>query len=69
MNVGRSYAILANDLSEVFGSTAIYVPMIAVPTFFAIMLPLLTFYVSTYNLGGDCKPHNRSGRTDVKLRP
>ncbi len=50
MDLGKSYAIMANDLSEVFSSKAIYMPMIAVPTFFAIMLPLLTFYISTYNL-------------------
>lgn len=52
MDFGKAYAILANDLSEVFSSKAIYMPMIAVPTFFAIMLPLLTFYISTYNISG-----------------
>ncbi len=52
MDFGKSYAILANDLSEVFSSKAIYVPMIAVPVFFAVMLPLLTFYISTYNISG-----------------
>ncbi len=52
MNLRKSYAIMANDLSEVFSSKAIYMPMIAVPTFFAIMLPILTFYISTYNLTG-----------------
>ena len=52
MDFGKAYAILANDLSEVFSSKAIYMPMIAVPTFFAIMLPLLTFYISTSNISG-----------------
>lgn len=52
MDLGKSYAIMANDLSEVFSSKAIYMPMIAVPSFFAIMLPLLTFYISTYNISG-----------------
>ncbi|MDE1767978.1 MAG: ABC transporter permease subunit [Candidatus Micrarchaeota archaeon] len=52
MDFKKSYAIMANDLSEVFSSKAIYMPMIAVPTFFAIMLPILTFYVSTYNISG-----------------
>jgi ABC-type transport system involved in multi-copper enzyme maturation permease subunit len=52
MDIGKSYAIMANDLSEVFSSKAIYMPMIAVPAFFAIMLPLLTFYISTYNING-----------------
>src|SRR5271155_2132400 len=55
MDLGKSYAIMANDLSEVFSSKAIYMPMIAVPTFFAIMLPLLTFYISTYNISGIAK--------------
>lgn len=52
MDFGKAYAIMANDLSEVFSSKAIYMPMIAVPTFFAIMLPLLTFYISTSNISG-----------------
>ncbi len=52
MNIGKAYAIMVNDLSEVFSSKAIYMPMIAVPAFFAIMLPLLTFYISTYNISG-----------------
>ncbi len=52
MNLERSYAIMINDLSEVFSSKAIYMPMIAVPSFFAILLPVLTFYISTYNISG-----------------
>jgi ABC-2 type transport system permease protein len=52
MDLRKSYAIIVNDLSEIFSSKAIYMPMIAVPTFFAIMLPIMTFYISTYNLSG-----------------
>jgi ABC-type Na+ efflux pump permease subunit len=52
MGFGRAYAVMANDLSEVFSSRAIYMPMIAVPSFFAVLLPFLTFYISTYNIGG-----------------
>ena len=52
MDLKKSYAIMMNDLSEVFSSKAIYMPMIAVPVFFALLFPLLTFYISTYNLSG-----------------
>jgi ABC-2 type transport system permease protein len=52
MNLSKSYTIAVNDLSEVFSSKAIYMPMIGIPVFFAVMLPILTFYVSVYNLNG-----------------
>jgi ABC-type Na+ efflux pump permease subunit len=52
MDLRKSYAIMSNDISEVFSSKAIYMPMIAVPAFFAVMLPVLTYYISIYNLSG-----------------
>ena len=48
MNVRKSYAIAVKDLTEVFSSPSIYVPMLGVPTFFAVALPLLTFYAAKY---------------------
>jgi len=52
MDISKAYAIMVNDLTEIFSSRSIYVPMIAVPVFFAIMLPLFTFYVSVFNITG-----------------
>lgn len=35
-------------MKEAFSSASIFVPMIGLPIFFAIMLPIFTFYVSKY---------------------
>lgn len=48
MNPGRSLTVAIKDMKEVFSSISIYGPMLAVPTFFAFMLPALTFYVALY---------------------
>ncbi len=48
MDTGKSYAIAIKDIKEVFSSISIYGPMLAVPLFFAIVLPVLTFYVTIY---------------------
>ncbi len=52
MDFSKAYAIMVNDLTEIFSSRSIYLPMIAVPVFFAIALPLFTFYVSVFNITG-----------------
>ncbi len=46
MDLGKAYAIAIKDLKEVFGSPEIYGPMLGVPIFFSVMLPVLTFYVT-----------------------
>ncbi|EET89774.1 MAG: ABC transporter permease subunit [Candidatus Micrarchaeales archaeon] len=48
MNFAKARAIGVKDLKEVFSSISIYGPMIGVPLFFAVTLPLLTFYVALY---------------------
>ncbi|MGA3020827.1 MAG: ABC transporter permease subunit [Candidatus Micrarchaeales archaeon] len=47
MQIENSYAIAKKDLREVFSSIGIYGPMLGVPLFFAIALPILTLYVAT----------------------
>ncbi|MEM3791183.1 MAG: ABC transporter permease subunit [Candidatus Micrarchaeaceae archaeon] len=46
--MSASLTIAEKDLKEVFNSVSIYGPMIGVPVFFAIILPILTFYVAEY---------------------
>ncbi len=41
-------AVAVKDIREVFSSASIYGPMIGVPLFFAIALPLLTVYVALH---------------------
>ncbi len=46
MDSRKAYAIAVKDLKEVFSSPEIYGPMLGVPIFFSVMLPVLTFYVT-----------------------
>ncbi len=48
MNKERYLAIAWKDMKETFSSIAIYGPMIGIPLFFAIALPIFTSYVSLY---------------------
>jgi len=48
MQMQKAYAIAKKDISEVFSSISIYGPMLGVPLFFAVALPVLTFYVAEY---------------------
>lgn len=48
MDLRKAYAIAVKDLTEVFSSPSIYGPMLAVPAFFALVLPALTFYVAEH---------------------
>ncbi|MGC8478386.1 MAG: ABC transporter permease subunit [Candidatus Micrarchaeia archaeon] len=48
MDLENSFAIAMKDMREVFTSISIYGPMLGVPLFFAIFLPVLTFYVSEH---------------------
>ncbi|MCL4388341.1 ABC transporter permease subunit [Candidatus Marsarchaeota archaeon] len=48
MDFRNAWAIAVKDMREVFSSVSIYGPMLAVPLFFAIVLPVLTFYVTIY---------------------
>lgn len=45
MRLKKSLDIAVKDMKEVFSSISIYGPMLGVPIFFAIVLPVLTFYV------------------------
>ncbi|MEM3227692.1 MAG: ABC transporter permease subunit [Candidatus Micrarchaeaceae archaeon] len=48
MDFKNSAAIAAKDMKEVFTSVSIAGPMLGVPLFFALFLPVLTFYVSEH---------------------
>ncbi len=48
MDLQHAFAIVRKDLNEVFSSIAIYGPMIFIPLFFAVTLPLFTLYISKY---------------------
>lgn len=48
MILKRSYNLAIKDIKEIFSSISIYGPMIGVPLFFAIILPIMTFYVTIY---------------------
>jgi ABC-type Na+ efflux pump permease subunit len=41
-------AIASKDMKEVFSSIEIYGPMLGVPLFFAVFLPIMTFYITIY---------------------
>ncbi len=49
MDLRKCFAIAIKDLDEVFSSVEIFGPMIGVPLFFSIVLPLLTFYVTQHS--------------------
>ncbi len=48
MDLRKSYIISIKDMKEVFSSIAIYGPMIGIPVFFAIVLPIMTVYVALH---------------------
>ena len=48
MKYSNMFEIAYKDIREAFSSIAIYGPMIGIPVFFAIALPLFTIYVSQY---------------------
>ncbi len=48
MRIERSYHLAIKDIKEIFSSISIYGPMIGVPLFFSIILPIMTFYVTIY---------------------
>jgi ABC-type Na+ efflux pump permease subunit len=48
LDLGKVLAITSKDMKEVFSSVSIYGPMIGVPSFFALILPILTYYVAIY---------------------
>jgi ABC-2 type transport system permease protein len=48
MNYQKALDIAIKDIKEVFSSISIYGPMLGVPIFFAIVLPVFTFYVIIY---------------------
>ncbi|MEM3841219.1 MAG: ABC transporter permease subunit [Candidatus Micrarchaeaceae archaeon] len=48
MEFGNAWAIAVKDMKEIFSSVSIYGPMLGVPLFFALVLPILTFYVTIY---------------------
>ncbi len=48
MENSKAFAIAVKDMREVFSSVSIYGPMIGVPSFFALLLPALTYYVSFF---------------------
>lgn len=49
MKRGNVWIVAKKDIREVFSSISIYGPMLGVPLFFAVALPLLTFYIALYN--------------------
>ena len=48
MRFGNAYAVAVKDLKEVFSDIGIYGPMLGVPLFFALTLPVLTIYVALH---------------------
>lgn len=46
MDYKKAYAIAIKDMTEIFSSISIYGPMLGVPLFFSVALPILTFYVT-----------------------
>ena len=48
MDFKKAYSVARKDLTEVFSSPSIYGPMIGIPTFFAVVLPVLSFYIAKY---------------------
>jgi ABC-type Na+ efflux pump permease subunit len=69
MQFKKAIAIAKKDMREVFSSISIYGPMIGVPLFFAILLPLLTFYVAEYaapNLATKIIPQVAASGANIK---
>ncbi len=48
MNADHVYAIAMKDMKEAFSSISIYGPMLGIPLFFAVVLPVFTVYISSY---------------------
>ncbi len=48
MNYRHTFDIAIKDMKEAFSSLAIYGPMIGIPLFFAITMPIFTVYISQY---------------------
>lgn len=48
MKYSHVAAIAMKDMKEAFSSLSIYGPMIGIPLFFAIVLPIFTVYISQY---------------------
>ncbi len=48
MDSARAFAVSVKDLREVFSSIEIFGPMIFIPLFFSIALPLFTSYITKY---------------------
>ncbi|MGC8699688.1 MAG: ABC transporter permease subunit [Candidatus Micrarchaeia archaeon] len=48
MNWKKIWAIAKKDMKEAFSSISISGPMVGIPLFFAVLLPLFTFYISKY---------------------
>ena len=48
MRSSRIYSLAIKDIREAFSSIEIYGPMIFIPLFFAITLPIFTIYISIY---------------------
>jgi ABC-2 type transport system permease protein len=46
MEISKALAVTRKDLKEVFSSISIYGPMLGIPLFFAIALPILTLFVA-----------------------
>ncbi|MGC8495607.1 MAG: ABC transporter permease subunit [Candidatus Micrarchaeia archaeon] len=69
MQTERAMAVAKKDMQEVFSSISIYGPMLGVPLFFAILLPVLTFYVAMYaapSLATRIIPQVAASGTNVK---
>jgi ABC-type Na+ efflux pump permease subunit len=48
MNYSHVFDIAIKDMREAFSSISIYGPMLGIPLFFAIVLPIFTVYISQY---------------------
>ncbi len=46
VDYSKAFAVAVKDLKEAFSSLSIYGPMIGIPIFFSIVLPIFTFYIS-----------------------
>jgi hypothetical protein len=48
INWNKIWSISRKDMKEAFSSLSISGPMIGIPIFFAVLLPLFTFYIARY---------------------
>ncbi|ASI14254.1 ABC2-1 family ABC transporter permease [Candidatus Mancarchaeum acidiphilum] len=48
MQFFKALTLMKKDLKETFSSISIYGPMLGIPIFFAIILPVMTFYITLY---------------------